>query len=299
MLLRDKNGLTEAEFLASYRVEEFPRPSVACDMVVFTISRGDAPSYRQLPKPQLQVLLIRRGGHPCLGSWALPGGFVRPGETVGQAAARELREEAGVSGVYLEQLGVFSAPGRDPRTWVMSCAHMALVDSARLSLRAGDDAEGAAWFSLSCPPEEGGLSFSLEGGGERLFARVDFPGEGAPAGPESGRLRENRGLAFDHGLILACALGRLRQEVEAGVSMLPFHLLPEEFTLTQLQQVYEVILGRELAKAAFRRKIGPLVEETGRYGEKAGHRPALLFRAARRPQAAPTRPSGPYGCAGT
>ena len=79
MSLRDKNGLTEAEFLASYRVEEYPRPSVACDMVVFTITQGEAASYRRLPEPELQVLLIQRGGHPCLGSWALPGGFVRPG----------------------------------------------------------------------------------------------------------------------------------------------------------------------------------------------------------------------------
>ena len=281
MSLRDKNGLTEAEFLASYRVEEYPRPSVACDMVVFTITQGEAASYRRLPEPELQVLLIQRGGHPCLGSWALPGGFVRPGETVGQAAARELREEAGLSGVYLDQLGVFSAPGRDPRTWVMSCAHLALVDGEKLALQAGDDADNAAWFSLSYPPEEERLSLSLTKWEERLSAKILFPGEPLLAGPESARLEDNQGLAFDHGLILGCALRRLRQEVEAGLSPLPFHLLPEEFTLTQLQQVYEVILGRPLLKAAFRRKIAPLVEETGRFAERAGHRPALLFRVAK------------------
>lgn len=282
MALRDKNGLTEAEFLASYRAEDYPRPSVACDMAVFTIAPGEAASYRRLPEPELRVLLIRRGGHPCLGSWALPGGFVRPGETVGQAAARELREEAGISGVYLEQLGVFSAPGRDPRTWVMSCAHLALVDGEKLALQAGDDADGAAWFSLCCPPEGEALSLSLSGGGERLSARVRFPEGSLLAGPECALLEDNRGLAFDHGLILACALRRLRREVEAGLSPLPFHLLPEEFTLTQLQQVHEVILGRPLLKAAFRRRIAPLVEETGRFAERGGHRPALLFREARR-----------------
>ncbi|MCI8654018.1 MAG: NUDIX hydrolase [Angelakisella sp.] len=278
-MLRDQNGLTEKEFLAAYRVEDYPRPSVACDMAVFAIAPGEAPSYRRLPALELRVLLIQRGVHPCLGSWALPGGFVRPGETVGQAAARELREETGLSGVYLEQLGVFSTPGRDPRTWVMSCAHLALTDSRRLSPQAGDDARGAAWFSLGAPPEENGrLSLALSRGEERLEVQAAFPGGSLLAGPEEGVLEESRGLAFDHGLILACALRRLRQEVEAGLSPLPFYLLPREFTLTQLQQVYEVILGRQLPKAAFRRKLAPLVEETGSYAGKAGHRPALLFR---------------------
>lgn len=280
MPLRDKNGLTEAEFLASYRVEDYPRPSVACDMVVFTLGQRESGSYRHLPEQELQVLLVRRGGHPCLGAWAIPGGFVRPGETVGQAAARELREETGLSGVYLEQLGVFSDPGRDPRTWVMSCAHLALIDSRQVTLRAGDDADSAAWFRLTCPPGDGPLRLALEHGEERLSAVVERQGGPTAAGPERLLLAENHGLAFDHARILACALCRLREEVGAGLSPLPFHLLPERFTLTRLQQVYEVILGRPLAKAAFRRKIAPLVRETGLYEDGPGHRPALLFRQA-------------------
>lgn len=275
MPLRDQNGLTEQEFLASYRVEDYPRPSVACDMVVFTLGQEEADSYRQLPELRLRVLLIQRGGHPFLGDWALPGGFVRPGETVGTTAARELREETGLENVYLEQLGMFSDPGRDPRTWVMSCAHMALIDGERVTLRAGDDARQAAWFRLSCPPEENGrLRLELEQGETRLRATVEGPG-GTAAGPEEYQITESRGLAFDHGRILAYALRRLRQEVESA--HLPFHLMPERFTLTQLQQVYEAMLGRPLLKAAFRRKIAPLVRETGDYVQGAGHRPARLY----------------------
>ena len=63
-----------------------------------------------------------QGGHPFLGKWAPPGGFVQPSETTEQVAARELREETGVDDVYLEQLYTFSDIGRDPRTWVMSAA---------------------------------------------------------------------------------------------------------------------------------------------------------------------------------
>ena len=184
---RDGAALSEAEFLAAYRVEDYPRPSVACDMVVFTVGQTQADSYRQLPEQQLQVLLIQRGGHPFLGDWALPGGFVRPGETVGQTAARELREETGLERVYLEQLGVFSDPGRDPRAWVMSCAHMALVRRDQVAPRPGDDARQAAWFSLRCQPGEDGsfrLELEREGGEDRLWATVERPA-GDTAGPEA------------------------------------------------------------------------------------------------------------------
>ena len=93
MELRDKNGLTEAEFLANYRPGDYPRPSVAADIVIFTRKEDT-----------VRVLLVRRGGHPCLGQWALPGGFVEPGETVGHAAARELEEETGYTAGKLEWL---------------------------------------------------------------------------------------------------------------------------------------------------------------------------------------------------
>lgn len=279
MTRRDGNGLTEAEFLAAYRAEDYPRPSVACDMAVFAVAREEADSYRQLPEPELRVLLIQRGGHPCLGDWALPGGFVRPGETVGRAAERELREETGLSRVYLRQLGVFSQPGRDPRTWVMSCAHLALIRGDRAPVQGGDDARQAAWFRVRCPAAEGGrlLRLELTRGDTRLTAAVEYRGgAGGFGGPEEFRLAESRGLAFDHGLILGCALWRLRREAERGG--LPFHLMPERFTLTELQQVYEVVLGRPLAKAAFRKRVAPLVEETEEYGERGGHRPARLYQ---------------------
>ncbi|GJM79685.1 hypothetical protein HMSSN139_21810 [Paenibacillus sp. HMSSN-139] len=99
MDLLDRNGLTEREFLEQYRVGDYERPSVAADMVIFTVTDQEADSYRKLPEKELRILLIRRGGHPFLGKWALPGGFVRPNETTEQAAVRELREETGVDDV--------------------------------------------------------------------------------------------------------------------------------------------------------------------------------------------------------
>ena len=315
--LRDRDGLTEEEFLAAYKPGDYPRPSVATDMVIFTVTDEDEENYRKLPEKELRVLLIRRGGHPYLGWWALPGGFVRPTETTEDAAKRELREETGVDQVYLEQLYTFSQPGRDPRTWVMSCSYMALIDSTQVAVRAGDDAEDAAWFKLTFRPWE-------ERPGRNIRPNADYGRRQSSTGPDgeevpegsgrdqgSGRrmaggrcwemvlshetitlrallaveegasfahctILENQGLAFDHARILAYGLERLRGKLQ--YTDLAFHLMPEHFTLRQLQQVYEVVLDRELPTAAFRRKMAALVEETEQYTCKEGHRPSRLYK---------------------
>jgi 8-oxo-dGTP diphosphatase len=145
-------------------LEEFPRPSVTSDIVIFT-----------LRERHLHVLLIQRGEETEQGKWALPGGFLRENESPEQAARRELEEETGVSGVYLEQFRAFGEPGRDPRGWVITVAFTALIPSDTLVLRADSDAADARWF----PTDE-----------------LPSP------------------LAFDHAQILAAALADLRRRLE-------------------------------------------------------------------------------------
>ncbi|MBQ4901318.1 NUDIX hydrolase [Paenibacillus sp. Marseille-P2973] len=290
MDMLDRDGLTECEFLEQYRAGDFERPSVAADMVIFTVTDSEADSYRKLPEKELRILLIRRGGHPFLGKWALPGGFVRPNETTEQAAARELREETGVDNVYLEQLYTFSDIGRDPRTWVMSCSYMALINSDQLELKAGDDAAEAAWFKLSYRllrerkelVEDGYVKtleyeLKLSSEGEELSAVVarTVTARATSTGTDYS-IVSNDGLAFDHAKIIACAIERLRGKV--NYTDIALHLMPKLFTLTELQQVYEVIMDKELLKAAFRRKVADLVTETDHYTENAGHRPSRLYR---------------------
>lgn len=290
MDMLDRDGLTEREFLEQYRAGDFERPSVAADMVIFTVTDSEADSYRKLPEKELRILLIRRGGHPFLGKWALPGGFVRPNETTEQAAARELREETGVDNVYLEQLYTFSDIGRDPRTWVMSCSYMALINSDQLELKAGDDAAEAAWFKLSYRllrerkelVEDGYVKtleyeLKLSSEGEELSAVVarTVTARATSTGTDYSII-SNDGLAFDHAKIIACAIERLRGKV--NYTNIALHLMPKLFTLTELQQVYEVIMDKELLKAAFRRKVADLVTETDHYTENAGHRPSRLYR---------------------
>lgn len=135
--LRDKNGLTEEEFLARYDASVFERPSVTVDVAAFRWFGGD-----------LYLLLIKRGGHPFLGMRALPGGFVEPDETVELAAARELKEETSLSGISLLPIGVFSEPGRDPRTRIITVAYLSLIEDKLPVIEAGDDAASADWVRV-------------------------------------------------------------------------------------------------------------------------------------------------------
>ena len=132
--LRDNNGLTEAEFLAKYDATKYDRPSVTVDIII--IRNGE-------------ILLIKRGGHPCLGKLAFPGGFVEMDEDVYTAAVRELKEETMLDAINLRQLNVVSAPNRDPRTRIISVPFLADVKDESL-LSAGDDASSAKWYPFSC-----------------------------------------------------------------------------------------------------------------------------------------------------
>ncbi|MGB9775889.1 MAG: NUDIX hydrolase [Anaerolineae bacterium] len=205
---------------------EYPRPLVTVDVVIFTLREKD-----------LQVLLVRRRNPPFAGMWAIPGGFVDINEPLETAARRELEEETGVRGVYLEQFHTFGDPGRDPRGRTITVAYLALVRADQIQPRAGDDAAEARWWSVS-----------------------DLPP-----------------LAFDHSHILACALERLRQQLKC-FTVIP-ELLPDLFTLSELQAIYEAILGEKLDGRRFRRRVlaAGILQETGEYRRDRG-RPAQLYR---------------------
>lgn len=238
----------ERAFLERYDVSQFDRPSVAVDVALLSVIRG-----------QLRVLLIRREEHPDRGKWALPGGFVGMSESLDAAAERVIRTKAGLRDVFIEQLYTFGSPGRDPRTRVISVAYYALVDAARVDGGAG-----------------GG---SVDEGAGRVWARIHVPWSGETGGAvevsgKTGRLP----LAFDHDLILGTAVKRLRGKL--NYTPIGFQLLPPEFTLRRLRQVHESILGKKLNKDAFRRRMlatGHL-EATGEREGEVGHRPAELYR---------------------
>lgn len=124
--------------------KERARPSVTVDVVIVAPRGG-----------QLEVLLINRKKPPFEGCWAIPGGFVESDEPLESAARRELSEETGLESVRLEQLHTFGDPGRDPRGWTISVAHLALLDEQEAEAwrpRAGSDAGAVGWFGLDHLP---------------------------------------------------------------------------------------------------------------------------------------------------
>lgn len=120
---------------------EYPRPALTADAVVFSIVDH-----------RLHLLLIERRGEPFKGRWALPGGFCDENEPSAEAVRRELEEEAGVRGVWLEQLRTFDAPGRDPRGWTVTVAHIALIDGSQATIAAADDAAAVRWWPVDDLP---------------------------------------------------------------------------------------------------------------------------------------------------
>lgn len=121
-------------------MSDYPRPMLTVDTVALTLE--ETPS----------ILLIQRGNPPFAGTWALPGGFVDEGETVAEAAPRELEEETGLRVGPLEMLGVYDTPGRDPRGWTVSVVYFARIP-ARVEVKGGDDASDARWFAVDELPE--------------------------------------------------------------------------------------------------------------------------------------------------
>lgn len=207
----------ENEHASNYSAGQYRTPDGApADIVIFTITSAEKKSMKKsLPLRKLQVLLIQRKRWPYVGQWALPGGFSNDSETIHDCAKRELEEETGVSDVHIEYFNVYSAPGRDPRGWMISHAFFALVNEQYLlNRRAADDAADVRLF-----PVEEALSMKL---------------------------------AFDHGIILMDAVVQIRQKMMTTAIAKEF--LPDEFTISELYQVIQTVVP-DFEERNFIRKI--------------------------------------------
>ena len=265
----------EQNFLQDYRMDAYERPSVTADVAIFTIRSTEEETYRHDPENHLSLLLIRRGEHPFKGCWALPGGFLRPDETIEACAFREVTEETNVAPAALMPVGLFSEVGRDPRGWIVSTLFTSVISEDSVKERGGDDAEDAQWFDLSFREEESGIcSLRLQNGDTLLEATLRR--QGSAFGKTRFEIVEPGAIAFDHAKMIAAALTALRSEARNFDTI--FDFLPEKFTLTALQRVQETITGIPILPANFRRKISEYVEETEEYTTGAGHRPAKLYR---------------------
>lgn len=222
--------MTENEFLRSYNPDKYKKPSVTVDILIFTINNDS----------KLELLLIKRGGYPFIGKWAVPGGFVDIAESIDDAAARELKEETGLEHVYLEQLYTFGSVNRDPRMRVISVSYLALVPKSSLNYRAGDDAEDAALFEIK---KDGDKLEFISGQKEITLCEGD--------------------LAFDHRDIIKMGLERLKNKIE--YTDLAFELLKdrERFGLPEIRKIHEAVCGKRIAGYNFKRDFEKKYVQSG------------------------------------
>lgn len=255
-----------------YDITKYDRPSVAADIAVFTIRKTGRESYRHLSSPVLSVLLIKRPEEPFTGMLSLPGGFCCREETIEETAWRKLREKTGICEPPLSLLCNLSRFGRDPRGWIISCCYWTVIEYTHSHI---DD--NAAWYEVKM--ENSGNDYTLiltDDNGNDYRSCVRLTNTGELYNQSASASIEENALAFDHAELIIRALLQLRRNLEKPYPA--FRMLPELFTLTELQQVYETVLSRKLLMANFRRKIAPYVEETEFTEKGAGHRPSKLFR---------------------
>ncbi|MBQ8940442.1 MAG: NUDIX hydrolase [Firmicutes bacterium] len=218
--MKNNNDINEKQFLEQYSADEYEKPSVAVDMVLFTIDEDT-----------LKCALVKRSEHPFKDMYALPGVFVGIEESLDDALKRGIAAKAGLHGIYFEQLYTWGAVDRDPRMRIISVSYLALVPKEKLDTTA------------------------------ELYS-IDEIGE--------------MSLAFDHKKIIEYARERVKNKV--NYSNIAFEFLSEEFTLPQLQRVYEILLDKPLYKANFRKKIEPLITDTEKMTSGEAHRPSKLYK---------------------
>ena len=269
-----KEYTSEEEFLKDYDSSQFEKLSMTADILIVSVSSKDTDNYRKTDKKCMSILLVKREDYPFKGKWCLPGGFLDPSkETLEECAKRVLKKETNLSNVYLEQLYTFDALDRDPRMRIVSTSFVALVDKNKLT----DKVEHASWFDITLLEEKNHVvDIVLDNGEERISFTIKKELREKTTDRYDFKTVKNKDLAFDHDRVILAGLERIKNKI--NYTDIVFNMMPEYFTLGELQQVYEVILNKKLLDPAFRRIIANKVEKTERMKTGGGHRPSYLFR---------------------
>ena len=206
---------------------DYEQPAVTVDLVIFTVNEH-----------MLKIMLVKRAENPFADCWSIPGGFLKAGKSLDDAALRVLKEKTGTENVYMEQLYTFGDPNRDPRTRVITVTYFALIPWKNLIQPESDKVADLTWVSVDRLPK----------------------------------------LAFDHKEIVQYAIQRLR--AKASYSNIVYGLMPRQFRLSELQNIYEIIINDKLDKRNFRKRMlaTGLLQETGKKDKVGAHRPAMLFK---------------------
>lgn len=269
-----KEYKTEEEFLKDYDSSVFEKLSMTADILILSVSSKDSTNYRKTDKKMMSVLLVKRNDYPYKGKWCLPGGFLDPKtETLEECAKRVLKRETNLSHIYLEQLYTFDSLNRDPRMRVVSTSFVALVDKEKLT----DKVEHASWFDIVLNEEKDNVvDLVLDNGEETIKFSIKKTLKETTTDRYLFERKENEKLAFDHDKVILSGIERLKNKI--NYTDIVFNMMPEYFTLGELQQVYEVIQNKKLLDPAFRRIIADKVIKTDKMRTGEGHRPSYLFK---------------------
>lgn len=263
---------TEEEFLKNYDANSFEKLSMTTDILIFSVSDGPKNNYRKLNEKYFSILLVKRKGYPFKNKWCLPGGFLDIREDLEECPKRILARETGLHNIYLEQLYTFGSVNRDPRMRIVSTTYMALVDKDRLT---DSLLEEASWFHVMMLEDENKCHITLDNDKEIIRFEIEKILKDKTTENYQYICKNNDKLAFDHAEVIMTGIQRLKNKIE--YTDIVFNMMPKYFTLGELQQVYEVILGKKLLDPAFRRIISSKVEKTKKLKTGEGHRPSALF----------------------
>lgn len=242
------------------------------DLLIFGVDSRRDKSTRELPSKYLSILLVKRNKDPYIDKWSLPGGFIERNETSKEASIRVLEKETGLSNVYMQQIGVNDDINRDPRGRVISTTYMALVDRTLIK---DNLKEGASWFDISIKENKNIFNIILKSNDEIIEFNVKKEIIDNKSLEFEYSLLDNV-LSFDHDKIIVQGLMELRNKVNN--TDIVFNLMPQYFTIGELKQVYEILLGKKLINSAFRRTIKDKVIITNKMISTGGHRPSQLCK---------------------
>ena len=264
---------TEEEFLKNYNSDDFEKLSMTTDILIFSISSNPTSNYRKLNEKNFSILLVKRNDYPFKDKWCLPGGFIKIDEDIEEAPKRILKKETNIENIYLEQLYTFGSVNRDPRMRIVSTSYMALIDKNKLSNKIH---ENASWFNIKIEENENEIAIYLENEIEEIKFKLKKELTEKTTNNYKYKIIENNKLAFDHPLVIVKGIERLKNKIE--YTDIVFNMMPEYFTLGELQKVYEIILGKKLLDPAFRRIIANKVIKTNKMETGKGHRPSYLYK---------------------
>lgn len=271
----------DKKFLGLYSDSIYEKPSFTVDAVILRLVDKETNNYRKLPEKKLQVYLLNRKYSPFKDKFAIVGTFVDLNNELAKTMKLCVESKVGLENFYYEQLYTFGEKQRDPRTRVLSVSYMLLTNQSKL--------HGGEWFDIDL--NNGKIKLESFDNGYRSEREVEIiltSGDtvlknnlivkSEKKGIE--RVSEvevvNSDIAFDHTKIIYYALNRLKNKLE--YTDIIFNLMKEKFTLTELKNSYEVILGERLLDANFRRKTASLVLPLNEYTQDKGHRPSQLFK---------------------